>query len=267
MKKHLFIFSFYFITGMAIVHAQDECDTLKLKFSNLLYLTDWEDTNTASKLEGAIINIDSFPYIYTGMTITNVSTDTFFANEDLGLFARILIYTDTGLVTGMRTFYTIKFYDLFPNDSRRFSINLRFDLWNIVDYAKEFGIDFDEITFCTWWISSNMTSKDGFYSDRIIFEAADTANFRMIRNEVSVKDLEMPQTISVFPNPAQSQFTVTNAQNAVLRLYNTLGQEVLQTHSKEKNVIIDISDLSQGLYVLKIKKENAILTRKVQIMR
>jgi hypothetical protein len=88
------------------------------------------------------------------------------------------------------------------------------------------------------------------------------------KNDLTVKEFSLEiSSIKVYPNPAQTQFTVTNAQNAVLRLYNTLGQEVLQTHSKEENVIINISNLPQGLYVLKVEKENAVLTRKVQIIK
>ena len=38
----------------------------------------------------------------------------------------------------------------------------------------------------------------------------------------------------IFPNPARSQFTVNNTDNADLYLYNIVGQEVLRTYSKAK---------------------------------
>jgi hypothetical protein len=78
---------------------------------------------------------------------------------------------------------------------------------------------------------------------------------------------EIQNNISVFPNPAQSQITVTDVQGAVLRLYNTLGQEIVCIRNKQENAIINTSHFPQGLYVLKVEKENAVLTRKIQIMK
>jgi hypothetical protein len=85
------------------------------------------------------------------------------------------------------------------------------------------------------------------------------------KNDLTVKEFPLDLSIKVYPNPAQSQFTVTNAQNAELRLYNILGQEVLHIHNEKESVIIPVGRLPQGLYVLKIEKKNAVFTRKIQI--
>ena len=73
------------------------------------------------------------------------------------------------------------------------------------------------------------------------------------------------ETISVFPNPAQSHFTVTNTENANLTLYNILGQQVKQVIGDGENTIIYTEDLPQGIYLLKVEKEGAVLTKKIQI--
>jgi hypothetical protein len=113
------------------------------------------------------------------------------------------------------------------------------------------------------------SSMDGKFCDSIVKLSADTAYYTIIdgdtlKNKINVITSE---SISIFPNPAKLQIRVTNTQDAVLRLYNTLGQEVLQTHSMEENTIINTSYLPQGLYVLKVEKGNAILTRKIQIVK
>jgi hypothetical protein len=74
-------------------------------------------------------------------------------------------------------------------------------------------------------------------------------------------------SISIFPNPAQSQFTVTNTENATISLYNILGQKIKQVTGTEENTIIQTSDLPAGIYVLKVEKGNAVITKKVQIMK
>jgi hypothetical protein len=69
----------------------------------------------------------------------------------------------------------------------------------------------------------------------------------------------------VFPNPAKTQFTVTNTENANLYLYNMVGQEVLHTYSTEENSIINVNFLPQGLYVLKVVKDGVVSVHKVGV--
>ena len=69
----------------------------------------------------------------------------------------------------------------------------------------------------------------------------------------------------IFPNPVRSQFTVTHTENANLYLYNIVGQEVLQTFSKEDNTIINVDFLPQGVYVLKVVKEETVSVHKIVV--
>ena len=71
----------------------------------------------------------------------------------------------------------------------------------------------------------------------------------------------------VFPNPAKTHFIVTNTENASLRLYNMVGQEVLRAYGKEENTVIDVNSLPQGVYVLKVMKDNNPSVHKIQIVR
>jgi len=87
------------------------------------------------------------------------------------------------------------------------------------------------------------------------------------RNDLIVKEFPLETEIKVFPNPAQSQFTVTNTENANIYLYNILGQEVKQVVGKEENTTIYTDNLPAGMYILKVLKENRIVTKKVQVVR
>jgi len=71
----------------------------------------------------------------------------------------------------------------------------------------------------------------------------------------------------IYPNPAQSQFTVTNTENADIQLFNVLGQKVLQTCGTSENTVINTASLRQGLYVLKVVKDNFSTVHKVQVAR
>lgn len=84
--------------------------------------------------------------------------------------------------------------------------------------------------------------------------------------EVGIKEYTI-KTSEIFPNPAQSQFTVTNTENATVCLYTVLGQKVKQVTDTEKNTIVQTENLPAGIYVVKVEKGNAVVTRKVQILK
>lgn len=64
-------------------------------------------------------------------------------------------------------------------------------------------------------------------------------------NDVQISENE----VRVYPNPATSTINIrTNSTVASVAIYNLLGKEILQTNSKT----IDVSNLSQGMYLLKI---------------
>ncbi|MDR0368314.1 MAG: T9SS type A sorting domain-containing protein, partial [Bacteroidales bacterium] len=86
------------------------------------------------------------------------------------------------------------------------------------------------------------------------------------RSNVGTTDMMTRDNIRIVPNPAQTQFSVINAGNATITMYNLLGQKVKQLSGKEDNVIIHTQDLPAGMYVLKIERENTLLTKKVQVL-
>ncbi len=74
----------------------------------------------------------------------------------------------------------------------------------------------------------------------------------------SISENNFLQNISLFPNPATTQLTITGYTPAYLKLCNTLGQTVaeatntLPSREGSKGCVIDISSLPQGLYVLQL---------------
>jgi hypothetical protein len=88
-----------------------------------------------------------------------------------------------------------------------------------------------------------------------------------VTEPIRVQNFQNENSISIFPNPAYTQFTVTNTENAVITMYNLVGQQVKQVAGKAENTIIQTEDLPAGMYVLKVEKENGLLTKKVQVVR
>lgn len=70
--------------------------------------------------------------------------------------------------------------------------------------------------------------------------------------------------ISYFPNPVKEQLTITAASPIEsVTVYNLLGQAVMQIEPRDLNVVLDMSALPTGTYVLKATVANAVSTFKI----
>jgi len=64
--------------------------------------------------------------------------------------------------------------------------------------------------------------------------------------------LEFENGISIYPNPASSSITIVNAENANVEIMNALGQVVYASENISSAHSIDISNLTNGTYFVKI---------------
>lgn len=74
-------------------------------------------------------------------------------------------------------------------------------------------------------------------------------------------------SINIYPNPTKGNLFVSDKNNIEyfeMELTNHLGQTILKTEFKNQ---IDVSELSNGLYFLKLKSENQEITRKIIIAK
>jgi|YNPMSStandDraft_1061717.scaffolds.fasta_scaffold00925_8 hypothetical protein len=61
--------------------------------------------------------------------------------------------------------------------------------------------------------------------------------------------------IKIFPNPANNYLQINfekAIQDANISLYNTIGQKVLQANNINNNIIINVKNIPEGLYMIKI---------------
>lgn len=80
---------------------------------------------------------------------------------------------------------------------------------------------------------------------------------------LSINDLNRDEII-VYPNPAREMINIkTDSDIENLQLYNSLGQLVIDQNTKTKT--IDISQLQNGVYILKIKSENRTVTERILV--
>lgn len=82
---------------------------------------------------------------------------------------------------------------------------------------------------------------------------------------VSVAESEMA-AINVYPNPVRNSLTIENANNVNVNIYAANGQMV-KTFVANGTTTINMNDLSNGLYIVKMQGENATRVEKVQVIR
>ena len=87
------------------------------------------------------------------------------------------------------------------------------------------------------------------------------------RKITNISDIEIDNNISVYPNPVQNQCTISNISGATINLYTISGQKIETYHSQDKDIIIDTSPLSSGIYMLKIEKDNKTRILKISVVR
>jgi hypothetical protein len=266
--RRIIIVSLFF-AGIVISHAKAHCDTLKIKIVKSYYTELYNGTNLRKlgELNNAVINIDTLPVFYLGADIVNVSSDIFFVNEEFVVQAGCISRTDIGTIREF--WYDIDYFfgrDFLPNDTVRIGIYIKVDLPALINRIKEEkGIDFEQITYWQMIIGVGYTEKDGYYSDSVFYAGADTSIFYVVKGAVGIEELQVTSKhLQVFPNPAQTHFTVTNTEHASLYLYNVLGQEVWRAYSAEIETHCNAS-LPQGLYVIKVVKNGVSSTHKVVV--
>ncbi|MDY0015269.1 MAG: leucine-rich repeat domain-containing protein [Bacteroidales bacterium] len=86
---------------------------------------------------------------------------------------------------------------------------------------------------------------------------------------LEVSHIENTSPLRLYPNPAGYQFTLDNAQSLMKEvcLYDVMGRKVQHLPVNAPSTTIDVSDLPNGIYVVKISTASGVLVRKVQVMR
>jgi len=62
-----------------------------------------------------------------------------------------------------------------------------------------------------------------------------------------------------YPNPAKGQIHFDNQENSSLTIFDAMGKLMLQKSINSVSESVDINSLKQGIYIVKLRDENANL--------
>ena len=77
---------------------------------------------------------------------------------------------------------------------------------------------------------------------------------------------ELETLIKIFPQPARDHFTISQSANFdEARIFTSTGQEVKRWNKSQLKRELSIEELPSGMYILQLKKGQAILNRNLLI--
>jgi hypothetical protein len=68
--------------------------------------------------------------------------------------------------------------------------------------------------------------------------------------------------LKIFPNPTSSTITIEPITKGYLSIFNLSGQRLLQREVIESNILIDVSTIPPGIYMVKVVGEDGVQVRK-----
>jgi hypothetical protein len=129
-------------------------------------------------------------------------------------------------------------------------------------YLWDFG---DSTATSTEETPSHIYAHPGTYIGRLTsynaFGSASYSNYVYVLNPGIGEPTN--DSISIYPNPAITELTITGFAPAYLKLCNTLGQTIAEANKSNK---LYLGDLPQGLYVLQVFDENMFVVKTEKII-
>jgi hypothetical protein len=86
---------------------------------------------------------------------------------------------------------------------------------------------------------------------------------------VGITDIDHLKEVSIFPNPIRdNNLKIENLNEATdIHIYNITGQLIRTEAAVMGNANIDVSNLSNGMYILKLQSGKSTRTEKIQVIR
>ena len=85
----------------------------------------------------------------------------------------------------------------------------------------------------------------------------------VVGNALSIEEFSLENSVSIFPNPTRDIITIDAANSITvnsLELYNIVGKQVIKTNNVST---LNLSQLSAGVYMLRVMTDSGTLTKKV----
>ncbi|MNQ06212.1 hypothetical protein D3C85_189610 [compost metagenome] len=111
-----------------------------------------------------------------------------------------------------------------------------------------------------------MTKNYSYITILLVFFFSLSLSAQEVKPQPKLQETTSIEGLSLYPNPVSNgkvYITSKNDLNKEIQIFDVLGKKVLQTELSSKE--LNVSNLSPGVYIIKIKEEEASSTRKLII--
>ena len=122
------------------------------------------------------------------------------------------------------------------------------------DSYMRLGYDTDDEGEPTWYYGAQDVA--------VTFHAGEGVNPGLVNAAQNVAE-----GIEMYPNPSNGIVNFTNVENATIEVYNMMGQIVASMSNASENASIDLSNVANGNYIVRIVKDGAIANTKLTITK
>lgn len=131
-------------------------------------------------------------------------------------------------------------------------------------YTKSWVVDVDpswNFTNCSFIAFVNQIDA-GNVNNRVIHNANNKvfADFPVTVGENIAKS-----NINIYPNPTSDVIYISNAENTIINIYDIIGNLVYSSNNTKNLNVINLSNLPNGNYIVKVQSETEIVTEKIVV--
>ncbi|HNW88452.1 MAG TPA: choice-of-anchor J domain-containing protein [Bacteroidales bacterium] len=211
----------------------------------------------ADMAKGTFFVISGFTPYYTGTTVTVPITITPYVTGTFKLHVVVIEKTTTGNVASNgETSFKHVMMDMLTGGT-----GLDINLTNGSNYTN---------TFTQNLSGSHVEEMSDLQVVVMIQENTSKVIYQSAESDIALYtgiDETSDGTISIYPNPAYENITISNAGNSDLMLYDIFGKVVMSENHISNNHLLNVSELAKGTYIMKIINGDNIITRKIAVIK
>jgi len=131
----------------------------------------------------------------------------------------------------------------------------------------DFGEDFrtDQSWASTYWYF--MADAPPTLRPIINYHYTPMMNLNCLSNPLTVQKINDNNLVKIYPNPSNGLFNIMAPENSTIEIYNLLGIKVSTIqHSKAINSV-DLSNYSEGNYIIKVISNGKVTTKKLNLTK
>jgi len=113
--------------------------------------------------------------------------------------------------------------------------------------------------------------NDGFFE---LFVGNERGGANVYKSDIAINNILLSETIEtedtdflIYPNPGSTFVRVETKYNGMVQIFDMSGKMLQKLAKEEDTMMIDVGELSGGLYVIKIIGNNKTVSKKLFIQR